>query len=128
LPSLSSVLSPLSLSSPRATRSPLPRFSSASRHHRARRPSPPVPFDSPRRRLPPVTSRRPWTAAYRPKTGGFSPEFIQTSSPSFSLVSPPNLSSEAPGVQLTHKRDLQRVQLARTNCRKRTKETTRASS
>ncbi|BBG97078.1 hypothetical protein Prudu_006091 [Prunus dulcis] len=32
----------------------------------------------------------------------------------------------APGVQLTHRRDLRRVQLARTSCRRRTKETTRA--
>ncbi|BBG98526.1 hypothetical protein Prudu_007947, partial [Prunus dulcis] len=92
----------------------------------ARRPSPPVPFDSPRRRLPPVTSRLPWTAAYRPETGDFSPEFTQTSSHSFSLISLPNLSSEAPGVQLTHRRDLRRVQLARTSSRRRTKETARA--
>ncbi|ONH89460.1 hypothetical protein PRUPE_I001400 [Prunus persica] len=47
-------------------------------------------------------------------------------SSSFSFNSPPNRSSKAPEVQLTHRRDLRRVQLARTNSRRSTKETTRA--
>ncbi|BBG97244.1 hypothetical protein Prudu_006300, partial [Prunus dulcis] len=50
----------------------------------------------------------------------------QTSLFSISSVSQPNQSSEAPGVQLTHRRDLRRVQLARTSSRRRRKETTRA--
>ncbi|BBG97386.1 hypothetical protein Prudu_006500 [Prunus dulcis] len=47
---------------------------------------------------------------------------------SFSLVSPPFLSSEAPGVRLTSRRDPREVQLARTSSLRRTKETARAIS
>ncbi|BBG93431.1 transposable element gene, partial [Prunus dulcis] len=98
------------------------------RHHRARRPQPTVPFDAPRRRRPSPTSRRPQLDRSWPETGDFRRFCTRTSSHSFSLVSQPNLSSEAPGVQLIHRRDLREVQLARTSSRRRTKETTRAIS
>ncbi|BBH02101.1 hypothetical protein Prudu_012565, partial [Prunus dulcis] len=57
-----------------------------------------------------------------------SPIATRTSSSDFSSVSPPTRSSKAPGVQLIHRRDLREVQLARTSCHRRTKETTRAIS
>ncbi|BBH05627.1 hypothetical protein Prudu_017074, partial [Prunus dulcis] len=55
-------------------------------------------------------------------------ELARTSLLSISSVSPPFLSSEAPGVRLTSRRDPREVQLARTSSLRRTKETTRAIS
>ncbi|BBH05478.1 hypothetical protein Prudu_016871, partial [Prunus dulcis] len=72
--------------------------------------------------------RRPQLAVSSSETGDFRWFCIRTSSHSISLISPPILSSEAPGVQLIHRRDLREVQLARTSSRRRTKETTRAIS
>ncbi|BBH06278.1 hypothetical protein Prudu_017877, partial [Prunus dulcis] len=78
--------------------------------------------------LPPSTPARPppCCCVEPPETAGKRSSFGRFFNLSFSLIRPPNQSCEAPGVQLTHRRDLRRVQLARTSCRRRRKETTRA--
>ncbi|KAI5324066.1 hypothetical protein L3X38_033139 [Prunus dulcis] len=93
----------------------LPTFDRARRQHRSRRPPPPVPFDVPHRRLPSVTSRRTQLAGYWPESAIFADCGDQTSTRSFSLISRPILSSEAPGVRLIRRRDPREVQLARTS-------------
>ncbi|XP_020423175.1 uncharacterized protein LOC109950044 isoform X2 [Prunus persica] len=77
-----------------------------------------VPPASSRRRRHAPTLRRTCTGRSSPETGRESAVFTRTSSPSFSFVSQPNRSSKAPEVQATRRRDLRRVQLARTiSCR-----------
>ncbi|XP_020421037.1 uncharacterized protein LOC109949551 isoform X2 [Prunus persica] len=77
-----------------------------------------VPPASSRRHRHAPTRRRTCTGRSSPETGRESAVFTRTSSPSFSFVSQPNRSSKAPEDRQNHKRDLQRVQLARTSsCR-----------
>ncbi|BBG98935.1 hypothetical protein Prudu_008462, partial [Prunus dulcis] len=98
---------------------------------------PPPPCDPISGTGPIRTAARPPTFPDQPSHGhaGFWPESailavgrVQTFSLNISLISSPNLSSEASGVQLIHMRDLREVQLARTSSRRRMKETTRAIS
>ncbi|BBH00058.1 LRR and NB-ARC domains-containing disease resistance protein [Prunus dulcis] len=78
--------------------------------------------------LPPSTPARPppCCCLEPPKTAGKRSSFGRFSNLSFSLIRPPNQSCEAPGVRPNRRRDLRRVQLARTSSRRSTKETTRA--
>ncbi|BBH03984.1 hypothetical protein Prudu_015003, partial [Prunus dulcis] len=108
-----------------ATSSP---SSHPSRHHTATRSPAPVPSEPQlaRRHLPTNPSRA--RAGAWPESAIVAVGCVRNFSSNISLISSPNLSSEAPGVQLIHRRDLREVQLARTSCHRRTKETTRAIS
>ncbi|BBG93459.1 hypothetical protein Prudu_001471, partial [Prunus dulcis] len=89
----------------RARRLQIPRAAATGHHkprHRPRRQPQPFP-----------AARRSPAAELGEKPIGF----VQTSNPSFSFNSPPNLSSEASGARQTRRRDLQEVQLARTRKR-----------
>ncbi|BBH10453.1 hypothetical protein Prudu_023246, partial [Prunus dulcis] len=88
-------------------------------HHRPSRSPPWVPSGPPPCHRQDLTDLNPGAALSWPEnmfSDGGSFEATRTSSSKFSFVSPPNRSSKAPGVQLTHGKDLRRVQLARTIC------------
>ncbi|BBG99995.1 hypothetical protein Prudu_009879, partial [Prunus dulcis] len=97
-----------------------------SRHHTATRSPAPVPSEPQlaRRHFPTNPSRA--HAGAWPESAIVAVGRVRTFSSNISLISSPNLSSEAPGVRLIHRRDLREVQLARTSSRRRTRETTRA--
>ncbi|BBG96831.1 hypothetical protein Prudu_005758, partial [Prunus dulcis] len=99
-----------------------------SRHHTATRSPAPVPSEPQlaRRHFPTNPSRA--RAGAWPESAILAVGRVRIFSSNISLISSPNLSSEAPGVQLIHRRNLREVQLARTSSRRRTKETTRAIS
>ncbi|BBN69525.1 hypothetical protein Prudu_993S000100, partial [Prunus dulcis] len=104
----------------------LPPSSRSRRHHRATRSPAPVPSEPQlaRRHFP--TNSSPAHAGSWPESAIFAVGRVRTFSSNISPISSPNLSSEAPGVRLIHRRDPREVQLARTSSRRRTKETTRA--
>ncbi|BBN69050.1 hypothetical protein Prudu_719S000300, partial [Prunus dulcis] len=97
-----------------------------SRHHTVTRSPAPVPSEPQlARRLFPTNPSRAHAGAW-PESAIVAVGRVRTFSSNISLISSPNLSSEAPGVRLIHRRDLREVQLARTSSRRRTRETTRA--
>ncbi|BBH00059.1 hypothetical protein Prudu_009961, partial [Prunus dulcis] len=96
------------------------------RHLTPPRPSGPDPAAPASSRHQPQPIRRLCCCLEPPKTAGKRSSFGRFSNLSFSLIRPPNQSCEAPGVRPNCRRDLRRVQLARTSSRRSTNETTRA--
>ncbi|BBG97174.1 LRR and NB-ARC domains-containing disease resistance protein, partial [Prunus dulcis] len=97
------------------------------RHLAPPRPSGPDPAAPASSRHQPQPVRRPCCCLEPPKTAGKRSSFGRFFNLSFSLIRPPNQSCEAPGFRPNSRRDLRRVQLARTSSRRRRKETTRAN-
>ncbi|XP_020420911.1 uncharacterized protein LOC109949521 [Prunus persica] len=94
-------------------------------HHRCHRPPPATRLESiepPSLPLPFPTSPAPETAGFCRKKLEIAPILTENSPASFVVVRPPFLTIQAPGHQLTRRRDLQKVQRARTSCRRRASE------